>query len=156
VTVLHPRKSFKTPPVPVKSRTIITPERFAKLYPVLPDVQSQLVEMAIESGLRWGELTELRVLDIEFATRMLTVSRAVVPLTPRFHPRWRTVPGQGVSEGRGVPAVQAQRPDHGNLRAHIAERGLGREDLIFQAPPLDEPRIRKLRLVTDPESLGRT
>jgi hypothetical protein len=37
------------------------------------------LETAIESGLRWGELTELRILDIEFATRMLTVSRCRIP-----------------------------------------------------------------------------
>jgi integrase len=64
VTVLHPCKGVKTRPVPLKPRTIITPEQFAELYRVLPDAQSQLlVETAIESGLRWGELTELRVLD---------------------------------------------------------------------------------------------
>ena len=45
-----------------------------------------LVETAVESGLRWGELTELRVRDLDFATRMLTVSRAVVQVNPRFHP----------------------------------------------------------------------
>jgi hypothetical protein len=38
----------------------------------------------------------------------------------------------------------------------VTERGLNRDDLIFQAPALNEPRIRKLRLVADPDSLGRT
>jgi integrase len=118
---------------------------------VLPDAQSRLlVETAIESGLRWGELTELRVLDIEFATRMLTVSRAVVPLTPRFHPDGgrflvKEYPKDGEYR-RFKLSVQITS----KLRAHIAERGLDRDDLIFQAQPLDEPRIRKLRLVTDP------
>jgi integrase len=157
MTVLHPCKGVKTPPVPVKPRTIITPEQFAELYRVLPDAQSRLlVETAIESGLRWGELTELRVLDIEFATRMLTVSRAVVSLQPRFHPDGgrfliKEYPKDG--EFRRFK-LSTQITD--KLRAHVTERGLGRDDLIFQAPPLDEPRIRKLRLVTDPESLGRT
>jgi hypothetical protein len=44
----------------------------------------------------------------------------------------------------------------GKLQAHVTERGLGRDDMFFQAPPLDEPWIRKLRLVTDPDGLGRT
>jgi integrase len=53
----------------------------------LPDAQSKLlVETAVESGLRWGELTELRVRDLDCGTRMLTVSRAVVQVNPRFHP----------------------------------------------------------------------
>jgi hypothetical protein len=34
-----------------------------------------LVETNIESGLRWGELTELRVKDVDFATGIVTASR---------------------------------------------------------------------------------
>ena len=87
VTFLHPCKGVKTPPVPVQLRMILTPEQFAALYECLPDAQSRLlVETAVESGLRWGELTELRVRDLDFATRLLTVSRAVVQVHPRFHP----------------------------------------------------------------------
>ncbi len=57
------------------------------LYECLPDAQSKLlVETAVESGLRWGELTELRVRDLDFATRMLTVSRAVVQVNPDSTP----------------------------------------------------------------------
>ncbi len=36
-----------------------------------------LIETDIESGLRWGELTELRVRDLDFETSILIVSRAV-------------------------------------------------------------------------------
>ena len=68
-------------------RKWLTPEQFAVLYGCLPDAQSKLlVETAVESGLRWGELTELRVRDLDFATRMLTVTRAVVQVDPKFHP----------------------------------------------------------------------
>jgi hypothetical protein len=38
----------------------------------------------------------------------------------------------------------------------VTEHGLGRDNLIFQAPPTDEPHIRKLMLAADPDSLGRT
>ena len=41
----------------------------------------------MDSGLRLGELTELRVRDLDFATRMLTVTRAVVRVNPKFHPQ---------------------------------------------------------------------
>ena len=111
VTSLHPCKGVKTPPVPAQPRTIITPEQFAALYDCLPDEQSKLlVETAVESGLRWGELTELRVRDLEFATRMLTVSRAVVQVHPKFHPRGRPVPREALPQGQGVPALQARAP----------------------------------------------
>ena len=44
------------------------------------------METEVDSGLCWGELTELRVRDLDFATRMLTVSRAVVQVHPKLHP----------------------------------------------------------------------
>src|SRR5258708_29636865 len=50
------------------------------------DADTQLlIETAIESGMRWGELTEVRVRDLDFETCILTVSRAVVELTPGEH-----------------------------------------------------------------------
>src|SRR6266566_4130772 len=58
---IHPSRGVKTPPVPDKPRHIITADQFDLLYQALPDTDAQLlVETAIESGLRWGELTELR------------------------------------------------------------------------------------------------
>ncbi len=111
VTFLHPCKGVKTPPVPVKPYTIITPEQFSAVYEALPDARWRLlVETDIESGLRWGELTELRVADIELASRILTVSRAVVQVSPRFHPQRGRFLVKDYPKDR-VPALQAQRAD---------------------------------------------
>jgi integrase len=58
-----------TPGVPATPRTIITPEQFDAIYATLPDADAQLlVETAIETGLRWGELTDLRPCDLEAIT----------------------------------------------------------------------------------------
>jgi integrase len=93
ITVLHPCKGIKTPTVAIKPLTIITPEQFDIFYALLPDADIQLlVETDIETGLRWGELTELRVKDLQVGTRMLTVSRAVVQVNPKFHPEGNTGP----------------------------------------------------------------
>ena len=158
VTFLHPCKGVKTPPVPAQPRTIITPEQFAALYECLPDPQSKLlVETAVESGLRWGELTELRIRDLDFATRMLTVSRAVVQVHPRFHPdngRFLVKPYPKDKEYRRFKlSVQITA----KLKEHAEERGLGRDDLLFQAPEEEAPRVRVPRLSPEPEApLGRT
>jgi integrase len=53
------------------------------------DTMRLQVETEIETGLRWGELAELRVKDIDLVTGVLTVSRVVVELNPRFHPEGR-------------------------------------------------------------------
>jgi integrase len=90
VTYIHPCRGVKIPTVPATVRTIVTPEQFDVVYGVLPGADAQLlVETAIESGLRWGELAELRVRDLDIATRMLTVSRKVTEVNREFHPDGR-------------------------------------------------------------------
>jgi integrase len=127
------------------------------LYECLPDALSKLlVETAVESGLRWGELTELRVRDLDFATRMLTVSRAVVQVHPQFHPdggRFLVKPYPKDKEYRSFKlSVQITA----KLKAHAVERGLDRDDLLFQAPEEEGPRERVPRLSADPDApLGR-
>ena len=60
VTQLHPCRGVMTPPAPKRPRTIVSPEQFDAIYEALPsDHMRLLAELAIESGLRWGELTEL-------------------------------------------------------------------------------------------------
>ena len=87
VTYIHPCRGVRIPTVPATVRTIIIPEQFDVVYGALPDADAQLlVETAIESGLRWGELAELRVRDLDIATRMLTVSRKLTEVNREFHP----------------------------------------------------------------------
>jgi len=70
VTYIHPCRGVKIPTVPATPRTIVTPEQFDAIYAPLPGADAQLlVETAIETGLRWGELTELRPGDLDL-TRM--------------------------------------------------------------------------------------
>lgn len=146
---------MKSPPVAKKPRVIMTPEQFDQLYLALPtDTMKLLVETDIESGLRWGELTELRPRDVDFGTGILTVSRVVVELTPRFHPEG----------GRSLIKPYPKDQEHRRLRlsatiivkikAHIREHGLGKDDLLFAMPePSQGPALRAL---AGPATLGLT
>lgn len=75
---------------------------------------------------------------------MLRVSRAVVQVHPRLYPDGGRFPGEAPSKGQGVPTLQAQRAQiTAKLEAHAVERGLGRDDLLFQAPEEEgAPRMR--------------
>ena len=157
VTFLHPCKGVKTPPVPRKARQIITPEQFDALYAALPDdVFRLLAETDIESGLRWGELTELRVKDLNFGTRILAVSWVVIELPRRFHP----------GGGRFVVKHYPKDTEHrllklsarivGRIQAHIAANGLGPDDLLFAITDPARARPPRLRVLPDPETLGLT
>ena len=132
VTSLHPCKGVKTPPVPAQPRTILTPEQFAAVYDCLPDEQSKLlVETDVESGLRWGELTELRVRDLEFATRMLTVSRAVVQVHPQFHPEGGRFLVKPYPKDKEYRRFKLSVQITAKLKDHVTERGLDWGDLLF-------------------------
>jgi integrase len=99
-----------------------------------------LVELDVESGLRSGELTELRVRDFTAATRMLTVARAVVEINARFRdpdaPRFVVKDYPKDKEYRRVklsPEIAAA------LAHHIDAHGLGRDDLLFAMPTPEPP-----------------
>jgi integrase len=157
VTFLHPGKGVKTPPVAKKPRRTITVEQFDAIYAALPHpLMRLLVETDIETGLRWGELTELRVKDIDFAGGVLTVSRVVVELNPRFHPdggRFLVKPYPKDKEWR-----QLRMADHllEKFKDDIGSRGLGPNDLMFELPQPTESRRRVPAVLPDPETLGWT
>jgi integrase len=80
---MYPCKGVKAPTVPVNEYRILTPDEIARLLLALPnDPARLLVETAIGSGLRWGELIEIRAHDFHPASGILTVTRAVVELHP--------------------------------------------------------------------------
>src|SRR4051794_11710309 len=76
VVPVHPGRGVRTPPVARKPRRIITAEQFQTVHDAIGDeVMRLLVETDIESGLRWGELTELRPKDLDPVTGVVTVAR---------------------------------------------------------------------------------
>ena len=147
---------MKTPTVRKKSLKIITPEQFDVIYEAIAEpILKLLAETDIETGLRWGELTELRVKDLGRITRVLTISRAVVQVDPKFHPEGgrflvKEYPKDGEYRSLKLSAQLASK-----ISSHISDVGLGPEDLIFPMPPQDSPAAR-LRAVPNLAALGFT
>ena len=132
VIVIHPCRGVKSPTVAVKQIHVITPEEYARLIDALPtEVATLLIETAMGSGLRWGELTELRMRDLHVPSGILTVSRAVCEVNPKFHPdgaRFYTKPYPKSRRSRRFkldPLVVAGIVDH--AQRHQLEP----EDLVF-------------------------
>ena len=135
VTLLHPGKGVKTPPVATRPCTIVTVEQFDRLLQeVDDDAMRLLLETDIETGVRWGELTELRPRDVDIDAGIVTVSRVVV----------RTDSAAGATRARFAvkpyPKDQQWRrvsisPDlTARLREHIERYGVDADDLIFTQP----------------------
>jgi integrase len=162
VVTIHPSRGVKTPPVPKKPRRIITAAEFDLLYRALPDADARLlVETDIESGLRWGELTELRVRDLDLVTCILTVSRAVVDVPREEHPSGGRFLVKDYPKNKEYRRLKLSAQITAKLVAHIQARGLGADDLLFsyQAPDRktarDRPGVIETAGLTDPDASGR-
>ena len=154
VTYIHPCRGVKIPTVPATPRTIITPEQFDGIYTALPDADAQLlVETAIEGGLRWGELTELRASDLDLASRMLTVSRKVIELNREFHPEGKRFLVKHYPKDKEYRRLKLSSQITAKLKAHIKAHTLGPDALLF-ARRASAPV--SLRVVAEPRTLGFT
>lgn len=155
VVFLHPCRGVKAPVVAKKIRQIITPEQFDVLHEGLADDRWRLlIETDIESGLRWGELTELRPRDFNFGMRTVTVSRVAVELPKRFHPTGGRFLVKPYPKDRDHRQVPLSVPLIAKIKAFIVQHGLGDDDLIFAMPT--QGKQPRLRVVPAPETLGYT
>lgn len=152
---LHPVRGVKAPPIPKKPRTIVTPEQFDTLHAELPsEAMKLLVETGVESGLRWGELTELRPGDFDFGTGVLTVSRVVVELSRRFHPDGGRFLVKHYPKDQEHRRFKLSRQVVTKIQAFIEASGIGNDDLLFRMPA--EPQQPLLCIAAAPATLGLT
>ncbi|MEV5754678.1 tyrosine-type recombinase/integrase [Actinoallomurus sp. NPDC052308] len=155
VIFLHPCSGVAAPPVPAKPLKIVTPAEFEAIVAALPDEQSRLLaEVAIEGGLRWGELVELRLGDLDSATRMLTIARTVVELRPEFHPSGGRSLAKDYPKNQAFRRVKLSQPLVSRLLAFAAARRLAPDDLLFSAPA--EPGASSVRVIPGSGSSGVT
>ena len=125
ITFLHAGRGVKTPPVPKKPRRIITVEQYERIHEALvDDTMRLLVETDIESGLRWGELTELRVRDVELATGIVTVSRVVVELMAKTRPDGQRFIVKNYPKDKEWRTLQLGPHLVASLQQHVAQLGL--------------------------------
>jgi integrase len=158
VVFLHPGRGVKTPPVATRPRRIISADQYDRIRGALPDDRMRLlVEADIESGLRWGELTELRVKDLDLATGLLTVSRAVVQLTAKDRPGGTRFVVKDYPKDREWRRLRLAPHLLAQLGILIADHHLAADDLLFSMPTsAGARRYRIPDVLPDPETLGWT
>ena len=153
---LHPCRGVKSPTVAVKEFRILTPEEFDRLRSALPcPVSRLLVEVLVESGLRWGELTELRVRDLHRPSGIVTVSRGVVQVDPKFHPQGERFAVKPYPKGRRSRRFKLSPFVLAELWEHVEHRDLGPDDLLLGLNLFTPPLPRRVSLI-DAASLGMT
>ena len=158
VVFIHPGKGVKTPPVATQPRRIITAVQYQRVHDALPDdTMRLLVETSIESGLRWGEITELRVRDLDLHSGVLTVSRTVVELTGRHRPDGVRFIVKAYPKDKEWRRLGLAPHLVTHLTKHIHDHKLGMDDLLFAMPVIAGPRRHVVpEALPDPLTLGWT
>jgi integrase len=86
---------------------------------------------------------------------MLTVSRKATEVNREFHPDGKRFLITNYLKGKKHRRLKLSDQIVAKLNAHIEAHGLGAEDLLFARRDQARPTLR-LRVVPDPETLGRT
>ena len=113
-----------------KTRTL-TPDEYDAILPALPAQHRLMVETAIGTGLRWGELIALKPRHLDLFKRTLTVEETIVEVSIKNSPtgaRMLTKPYPKDNEPRTMALPQ---PLVNELADWITARGLGSGDLLF-------------------------
>ena len=85
---MNPCAHTELPKVLAVRKQIITVEQFEKILAKVPGQYRMMVLLALESGLRWGELVALRPVDIDFECGVVTVRRTIVEVAKKNSPHW--------------------------------------------------------------------
>ena len=131
VITANPCEHTEVPKVVTRRARTLTPEEYAVLLAAVPERHRLMVETAMETGLRWGELIALRPRHIDFLRRTITIEETIVEVSRRHSPtgeRMLTKPYPKDNE----PRTFGVRP--GWLEAvaeHVRHRELDRDDLLF-------------------------
>ena len=159
IVSIHPGRGVKKPPAPRKLKQGMTVEQFDAIYKALPDTGGMrlLVETNIETGLRWGELTELRPRDFDAVACELIIARAVVELKAKNRPDGVKFIVKDYPKDEELRRVKIASHMGQKFASHIAADGLGPDDLLFSMPQPNGParRTRPAEL-PNPETLGMT
>jgi integrase len=97
-------------------------------------------------------LTELRVRDIDFATRMLTVSRAVVEVNAKFHPTGERFLVKDYPKDGEYRRLKLTSQIATKIQAYARARSLADDNLVFAMPEHGPV----LKMLPNPAQLGRT
>ena len=113
VITFSPCEATELPKVIKKSSRTLTPAEYDAILAALPTQHRLMIETAIDTGLRWGELVALKPRHLDLSAGKLTVEETIVevsiknsPTGARFHqalPQRQRTPHHG-------PAPRARRP----------------------------------------------
>lgn len=131
VVPVNPCTHTELPKVVLQPKRIITVAQFDAILANIPDRYQMMVLLAIETGVRWGELVALRPCDIDFKTRVVTVRRTIVEVSRKNSPTGQRCFVKDYPKDDEQRHVQIERSTCKQLKAHMKEYAIGGSDLLF-------------------------
>jgi len=131
VITFNPCEDTELPKIVAKRRRTLTPAEYRRLMDAIPDQHRLMIQVAVETGLRWGELIALRPRHLDLETGRLTVAETIVEVPLRAAPDGQRVyvkPYPKDNETR-VMGLSPELLDQ--LTTHIADHLIGNDDLLF-------------------------
>lgn len=129
--VTNPCEHTELPKIIARRSRTLTPGEFDNLIDALPERHRLMVETAIETGIRWGELVALRPRHINFLRKSLTVEETIIEVSKKFSPTGQSMVVKPYPKSN-EPRTFAVRDDWLDaLAAHINAHGIRRDELLF-------------------------
>jgi len=131
VVTFNPCAHTELPKVIKRKARTLTPTEYDAILTALPTQHRLMIETAIDTGLRWGELIALKPRHLDLIKRTLRVEETLVEVSIKNSPtgaRMLTKPYPKDNEARtmGLPPELATQ-----LGDYIADRHLKPGDLLF-------------------------
>jgi integrase len=131
VVPFNPCRHSELPKTVAKAKRIITPAEFDAIWEAVPERFQLMVLVAIETGLRWGELIALRPADLNIAARAINVRRTIVEVSRRHSPTGERTVIKEYPKSDKPRIVQIEPATCRKLRAHIDMNTIGNDALLF-------------------------
>ena len=131
VVPLNPCAHSELPKVIVKAKRIVTVDEFDAIVDALPVRYRTMVLLAIETGLRWGELIALRSVDVDFTAKAVRVERTVVEVSRKNSPTGKRTFIKDYPKDDEPRVVQIESATCRQLREHMVEYRIREDDLLF-------------------------
>ena len=113
-----------------KSRTL-TPVEFDVLLAAIPARYRLMVETAIGTGMRWGELTALKPRHVDFLGKQVTVPDTIMEVSKRHSPTGERYVAKAYPKDNEPRTFGVSQDWLDQVAEHITARHLGRDDLLF-------------------------
>ncbi len=131
VVTFNPCAHTELPKVVKKKTRTLTPAEYAAILTALPAQHRLMIETAINTGLRWGELIALKPRHLNLDTGRLTVEETIVEISTKNSPTGNRMLTKPYPKGNQPRTMALPEDLVTQLAAHIAENGLGSGDLLF-------------------------